>query len=565
VSKGTAAVAASAERPRRIAIGGIAIGGPATLIAVAAMALSGGLLLHWLGRLTFWRDEWDFLLHRREWTLDTFLHPFVEQLLAIPILIYRLLVGAFGMDSPLPFQVVAVVLFLASVAMLFIYVRRRVGEWLALAAILPILFLGPSWDDLLFPFQMALFACVACGIGALLALERRERLWDLAAMALLLAALFSFALGIAFVAAATAEIAFGRDRWRRAFVVAVPTALWLIWYGGWGHEADTFISLSNFAKSPNYMLDGLSASLATWLGLGTTAYDPSPLDWGRPLLVLLLGLVAWRLYVVRGLSPRLAGTSVLLLGFWFLTALNTNPLAPATAGRYQYLGIVLMALVVAELAEGLRVRRYATVALVLVGAAAAMVNGVRLRDAANGLANIAQQERGGLAALELARGSVAPDFELTEQNSGVDYLGLLDAGPYFSAIDDYGSPAYTLAKLASAPESARVAADRVSAAALGVRLEPGGRAQPGTCAELQPGVRPAIVGVPLGGMVLRASSPGTEVSLRRFASESFPVPLGPLPARPAELLLIPPDRSPRPWTAQLNGGGRVTACRAQTQ
>jgi hypothetical protein len=562
VSEASTAAAAPAERPRRVAIGGIAIGGPATLLAVAAMALSGGLLLHWLGRLTFWRDEWDFLLHRRGWSIDTFLQPFVEQLLAIPILIYRVLVGAFGMDSPLPFQIVAVLLFLTSVAVLFIYLRRRVGEWLALAAILPILFLGPSWDDLLFPFQMALFANVACGIGALLALERRERLWDLVAMGLLLVALFSFALGIAFVAAATAEIAFGRDRWRRAFVVAVPTALWLIWYAGWGHEAHTFISFSNFAKSPNYMLDGLSASLATWLGLGTGAYDPSPLGWGRPLLVVALGLVAWRLYVLRRASPRLVATTVLLLGFWFLTALNANPFALPTVGRYQYLGIVLMALVAAELAQGLRVRRYATVAIVAVGVAAAVVNGERLREAANGLAGIAQQQRGGLAALELARGLVPSGFELTEQNSGVDYLGLLDAGSYFSAIDEYGSPAYTPSELAAAPESGRVAADKVSAAALGVGLQPGGQAEPRTCAELEPG---AIIGVPPEGMTLRASAAGTAVTLRRYASDSFPVALGQLTAGATELLRIPADRSARSWSARLSGGGRVTACRAQVR
>jgi hypothetical protein len=563
VSEPSPAVAATAPRPRRVAIGGIAIGGPATLIAAGTMALSGGLLLHWLGRLTFWRDEWDFLLHRRGWTLDTFLQPFSEQLLAIPILIYRLLIGAFGMDSPLPFQIVAVVLFLASVAVLFIYVRRRVGEWLALAAILPILFLGPSWDDLLFPFQMALFLCVAAGIGALLALERRDRPGDVAATALLLGALFSFALGIAFVAAATAEIAFGRDRWRRAYVVAMPTVLWLIWYAGWGHEARTFISISNFANSPTYMLDGLAASLATWLGLGTGTYDPSPLDWGRPLLVVALGLAAWRLFVLRRPSARLAGTAVVLLGFWFLTALNSNPLAPATAGRYQYLGIVLMAMVAAELASGLRVRRFATVAIVLVGVTAAIVNGEHLRQAARGLADIAQQERGGLAALELARGRVAADFELTEQNSGVDYLALLDAGSYFSAIDAYGSPAYTAAELTSAPESARGAADMVSAAALGVRLHPGGTPQPRTCARLRPGVAPAVVGVPTEGMVLRASLPETRVSLRRYATGSFPVALGALPVRKTVLIRIPPDRSSRPWSAQLTGGGPVAACRAQ--
>jgi hypothetical protein len=552
-----AARTAGGERRRELPAG------PGTLLAGAAMLLSGVLLLHWLGRLTFWRDEWAFLLRRRPWNVGSVLHPFVEQLLAIPVLIYKTLVGIFGMESAVPFQVVAVLLFLASVGMLFIYVRRRVGEWLALAAILPILFLGPSWDDLLFPFQMALFGCIACGIAALLMLERHDRIGDLAAMALLLTALFFFDLGIPFVAAATVELAFGRDRWRRGYVVAVPTAIWLIWYAGWGHNAHTFITLDNFARSPNYMLDGLSASIAAWVGLGTDAYDASPLDWGRPLLILALGLVAWRLYVVRRLSPRLLGTAVLLLGFWFLTALNTNPLAPASAGRYQYLGIVLMALVASELAAGLRIRRYAEVLLVLAGVVAAIVNVTQLRDAARGLANIAQQERGGLGALELARDRVNPGFELTEQNSGVDYLGALDAGSYFSAIDAYGSPAYSAAQLVTAPPAAQVSADMVSVDALGIRLAPGGQPAPGACLPLDPGAAGATFPVPPQGVVLTASGPGTQVSLRRYASASFPVQLGTLVPGTPELLRIPADRSTRPWSARLTGGGRVTACRVR--
>ena len=369
---------------------------PATLLAAAAMVASGVLLLHWLSRLTFWRDEWDFLLHRRSWSIGTFLDPFVEHLLAASILIYKVGVTTLGMDSARPFQAVSVLLFLLSVALLFVYARRRVDEWVALAMILPILFLGPSWDDLLFPFQMALFGSMACGIGALLALERRDRAGDLVAMGLLLVGLLFSDLGIPFVAAATILVAVTPERFSRAYVVAVPTALWLLWYLGWGHNAETFVSLTNFARSPTYMLDGLSASIATWVGLGTLAYDASPLDWGRPLLVLALGLVAWRIYVIRRPSAQLLAAAVPLLGFWFLTALNTNPLAPATAGRYQYVGIVLMALVASELVAGLRMRRYALVLLVLAGVAAAMVNGVRLRDAAGGLAGIAQQERGGL-------------------------------------------------------------------------------------------------------------------------------------------------------------------------
>ena len=173
-------------------------------------------------------------------------------------------------------------LFLLSVGLLFIYVRRRAGEWLALAAILPILFLGPSWDDLLFPFQMALFGSVACGIGALLALERRDRIGDLAATVLLTASLLFSDVGIPFVAGATVELALDRDRLRRAFVVAVPTALfWLIWYPSWGHDAANLHLLRNVANLPSYVLDGLASSLATWLGLGGAgAYDASPRSTG---------------------------------------------------------------------------------------------------------------------------------------------------------------------------------------------------------------------------------------------------------------------------------------------
>jgi len=164
---------------------------PAVLLAAGAMALSGALLLHWFSRITFWRDEWGFLLHRRGWSVGTFLDPAGEHLSAPPILIYKLLLEATGMNSPRPYQVVAVLVFLLSVALLFVYVRGRAGKWLALAGVLPILFLGPSWTDLLFPYQIAFFGSKACGLAALLCLDRRTRGWDIAATVLLCAGLLS--------------------------------------------------------------------------------------------------------------------------------------------------------------------------------------------------------------------------------------------------------------------------------------------------------------------------------------------------------------------------------------
>ena len=273
---------------------------PATLLFCAAVALSGGVLLNFLSDLTFWRDEWAFILYRRGSGIDTYLDPFVEQLLALPVASYKLLIALFGIESPTPFQIASTLVFLASVVVMWVYVRRRVGEWLALAAALPVLFLGPAWDDLLFPFQISFFGSVACGIGALLALEREDRKGDVIATALLAIGLFCSHVGIPFVVAATVDLALTRERFRRAFVVVIPTALWMIWYLGWGREAQNFVSFHNFSTLPGYVGDGFSSSLSTLLGLAVPRDEATitPLDWGRPLLVIAIAAFVWRVWRV---------------------------------------------------------------------------------------------------------------------------------------------------------------------------------------------------------------------------------------------------------------------------
>ena len=534
---------------------------PAVLLTAGAMALSGGLLLHWFSRITFWRDEWGFLLHRRGWSVGTFLDPAVEHLAAIPILIYKVLLGITGMDSPRAYQVVAVLLFLLSVALLFVYARERIGEWLALAGVLPILFLGPSWSDLLFPYQIGFFGSMACGLAALLCLDRRTRTWDIAATVLLCAGLLFSDAGIPFVAGVALEVALGRERVQRAYIVAVPTVLWIIWYLGWGHTAHTFVSVHNAANLPSYVLDGLSTSLSSWLGLNNTVagVETGPLEWGRPLLVLAAGIVGFRWYRLGRPTDRTLGTLAVWLGFWSLTALDASVFGPPTASRYVYMGVLLMVLFASEVVKGVRIPSWATATVVAVATAAAVANYTTLRDAVPTLATIAQQERGGLAALELARDHVDPGLLLVPQNSDVDYLGLVDAGSYLSAVDAYGSPAYAPAELAGAPEVARVAADKVSGAALGIHLAAGTIAAGQRCLRVHTSSGPTAR-VPAGGLLIRPLRGDVQAGLRRYSRASFPLSLGTLPTGQDKLIRITPDRSTIPWTLQLTGGGVAQVC-----
>ena len=523
-----------------------------------ATALSAGLLISWQSHQIFWRDEWLFLLHRRDWNIDTFFTPFAEQFLALPILAYKSLQELFGMESSLPYQLLAIATFEVSVIAVFAYLARRTTPWLALAGCLPILFLGIAWDDLLFPFQISFFASVAFGFGALLALDREDRLGDVAATLLLIGSLLGSAVGIPFVAAATVRLGITRERFRRAFVVAVPTLLWLLWFLGWGHQAETRVSAHNVGTLPGYIGDGFASSIAALLGLndGELLAGPS-LIWGRALLIGAIAFAVWRVARLGRTPAGLWPALTLGGGFWLLCGLNATFFGQANSGRYQYLGAIFLLAIAVELIRGVSFSRNALI-LIAVIAVAATASNLRLLDAAaGGFEGISDREQAGLAALELSRDQVADDFLLTRENSTVDYLGFLEAGRYFSAIDEYGSPAYTEAELAASPEAARVAADKVFAAAQGIELAPTTPTALSGCSRIEASGPRSTTELPTAGGVVVAGPEGIGVSLARYATESSVV-LGTVNAGDAAAIELPDDRSDVAWRLYATGGdGRL--------
>ena len=198
----------------------------------AAALVAFALLLALGSNVAFFIDDWNVLLGRTGSFADTYLDPYNGHPSMSLVGTYRLLQTTVGMDSIVPFFVVSLLAFVASGLILFLWMRSRVGDWLALAASISILFLGSASEDLLITFQLGYFVPAACGIGCFLALERETRAGDIAACGLLLVALTFSGLGLPFLVGAAVAIALGARPLARLWVVAVPAALFALWSCG---------------------------------------------------------------------------------------------------------------------------------------------------------------------------------------------------------------------------------------------------------------------------------------------------------------------------------------------
>jgi hypothetical protein len=446
-------------------------------------------------------------------------------------------------------------MFLATIALVFVWLRARVGEWLALAGVLPLLVFGAAWDNVLWPFQIGFTGSILGGLGALLALERRTARADAVACGLLALSMSFSSLGIAFAASAAVAVLVAPDWRRRAWIVVGPAVLFGLWYLGWGRDAESAVSWSNLATSPGYVLDGFASSLSSLLGLGTPRDEiaTSPYDWGRWLLVVAVGLAAWRLVTLRRIPRELLIPLAGGVTFWFLTALNANLFRLPTTSRYQLIGAIFILLIAAELLRGVRPSRTAAAICVAVGLAAAASNAELLHTNWGIFRALGESTRAEFAAEEIARDTIDPAFVLDGVSEPVQVFG--DAELYFSASDEFGSPAYSEAELLDAPEAAREAADKTRVAAHGITAAP--TATPGAGCE----TATAPVSVALGppGATVAAQDAAVTLTLRRFADANGAA-LGQVPAGDARLIEIPADRSEQPWHLQIGGNGEVAVC-----
>jgi len=526
----------------------------------------------------FYQDEWNFFYYRRGFSADDFFQPYVDNLAAIPILIYQMAIKAFGFgQAHLPIRLLWVGTVLTCSLLLFLYLRRRTLPWFAFFPSCLLLVFGAAWTDQATSLGLVRLSAVVAGLGALVALDLRSLRADLCASALLAVALVSFSPALPFVVGASTTVALrgGPEVWRRAWIWAAPMMIYLAWLL-WAHLAypGDPIELANVTQAPRALLEG-NATVLAGIGGRYLTNDAGRIyeldhDPGIPIALLLAGWIA--LLALRRRLPReaLVGLSM-LVAYWLIIALVISPARQPTADRYLYVGAVLLAITLAPLLPRRSPPLIAWLVIAVTFVAFSLAPNIRaLSQSAENVELSTDETRAGLTAMELARETVPAGFSASaavpEFRGGL-YLPST-AGAYLATVDRYGSPGFSEDQLLQRDNDARRVADAVLVGALDLRLRVvsasstdasprecrGRHVETGGLVTAAPGTRI---------MVIPETATGVQVTAARFA-DTPAVNLGQVDdARPA-VLRIPRDRATRAWRLGLVGSAIVRVCAQPT-
>ncbi|MGB0120360.1 MAG: hypothetical protein WBP55_05355 [Solirubrobacterales bacterium] len=524
----------------------------AWMVLGAAMVVSAVYCLYMTRGSTFTGDEYAWIAFSPFQDFRVSIEPHSGHLIFTTLWLYKAILNTIGTDY-LTFRLLTLGTVFLAVGLLFIWTRRRVGPWVALAPCLVLLFFGSDAGNLLQGIGFTIMLAVSLGMLALVALDRADRRGDIVACAALTLGVVSFTLILPFVAGAAVAILISKERWRRIWVVAIPIAIYLAWRvwllvenievpNGSAH-------LSNVLLMPSWTFQSLAGILSALTGFNynfETGSWLAPGEMAGPALALgFLALVGWRIRTGKMRSWFWVAVTVMLALFasqvlGWIPAVRT----PATS-RYLYPGAFVVILVLAEAFRGYQFSRTSFTALWLVAFCAFATNVAFVKDSGRAL-----RERTPAVSMEVTASALV--------NSAYPYLPGEDAQPLVDLVSDpgvsvtdqaqkdYGGLAMSETDLIAQPDLA-ARADAILAGAFGTSLVPD---KPGRFCQFRPTEKAGPNGkvettLAPGGAVLTSQTAG-KVSLRRFG-QSFSVPVGQLEPGKKMLLYVPADDSDVPW------------------
>ena len=540
----------------------------------AAMLVAAVLLIRFSRETTFSIDELVWYMQAPSLDLETALKPQAGHLLLTSHLVYKALLETVGADY-LAFRLLGIATLLLTVGLLFTFVRRRFGGFVALAPSLVLLLFGSDITHTLTGNAFTVLLALSCGLGALLALEREDRRGDVIACALLILGVVTYSITLAFVVGAAVLILQGPARWRRAWVFAIPALLygvWWLWARTLPASPESQAVASNILLLPAWAFQSLSAVIDAFTGLGYEFQEGQATPEAGPA-VAVLALIALAVVLIRRSPSRMLwATFATLLALWVLGVLtvggvggNRFPDSP----RFMLPGAVVVLVVAVEAARGLRWSRGGLAALYVVALAGASVNLMLLHDGGAELrSNWAVPVAAAAVGVELAgthgRSSFRPP-DLPPGHSTVVGTGIASSPFNFpfavvdrpadalrAAADRYGSLGFSVPQLEAEPEAVREEADLALVAALGIRARATPpNARPANCRTVSPPpeARPQAI-LPRGGATLFGED-SRRIFVHRFAERG--VYAGRFHGGSA-ILDVPDDAVPVPWRVSVAAG-----------
>ncbi len=387
---------------------------------------------------------------------------------AVPLLLYDAMFNLFGLAEDVPYRLVVTALVLLCGGLFFVLARRRVGALLALPPTVLLLFFGSGWETLITAIRIPSLIALSCGLGALIALERRDRGGDVGAAALLTASVASHPIGLSFLAAGGVLVIArpSPQRWSSLWLLAIPAAV----FGAWwlflrSPTTESFI--------PTHPIDVVRFTIDSWTSitahvsglagvLGEPTFDQAIAQIVAALLFagVIAAAAIWRRRAPSSFWAALTALAVLMAS----TRLSPGGgLRSPEEVRYLYPEGVLFLLVVVELAALVRPRVWAAVALTAVVLLGLAYNLGQMRDGGGFAREKSQEALGQYSAYEIAGPALDPGFKPDEFAP--------TAGQYVQAASSYGSVADSPATLQSAPPVERQNADAALAGSLEVAVK----------------------------------------------------------------------------------------------
>lgn len=538
-------------------------------LLVVAMCISATWLMIAGKNLTFSGDEIFYyarLVDRNgvvsnSGGLEYFLAPHNGHLVLLGKLMYRGLFLTAGSDYT-AFRAVEVAAALTCVGLFFILARRWVRPLAALIPSVLLLFFGYAGESLSWPFNLHTLLALAFGLAALLMLERSDRRGDVATCALLVLSVATVEVGLAFCVGVAVSVLRREDRWRRAWIFAIPLVLFAIWWLWARKFGQATFDFANVRLLPIGITDALAAVVGSIFGLNPTGEGvPTSVTtvtaWGTVLAAL--GVVALVFRIRRASVPEgLWVALVVILTYWVMISMAGRP---PDSVRYLFVGAVAVFLIAASALRGAKIAAPALIGAACVVALAIPPNISKFYDERASSVTEAGNTRTEYAMYELARDRVDPEY-LSVADPNVSALGgsifvPLTAGTYFEAADAFGSLAFSLDEVRGESLGLRQIADATLIGALEMKLRQSRPPVDATACPRSLDGRPGSSvffyprrgGVLLGSLARRP----VHVTAGRFGTGGVGVPLGALDPGEWADLTIPADAAPDRWWVTVDG------------